>query len=275
MERIKKLLSFGIIPIDKPTGPTSFTITDFVRKELNINKTSHFGTLDPKVTGVLPIALGRACRLANLFLGENKTYVGIIRVHKEISIEELQKIINQKFIGKIKQLPPRKSSVKRAIREREIVSFEILEKQEKNFLFQTEVQGGTYIRKLCSDLGEFTEGAHMLELRRTRAGIFTEQQTVTLYEFEKAIKEYRKGNSEFLERMIISAEKAIKEVVESVELKEGSLNKILTGKPILKEDLQTTPKEDTFAIFLKERFIEIARKTDERDFFARPSFVLN
>ena len=54
---ILELLEFGIINIDKSSGPTSFTVSDFVKKSLHLRKTSHFGTLDPKVTGVLPIAL--------------------------------------------------------------------------------------------------------------------------------------------------------------------------------------------------------------------------
>ena len=61
-KNIKELLEFSIINIDKPSGPTSFNVSDFVRKTLKntgieMRKTSHFGTLDPKVTGVLPIAL--------------------------------------------------------------------------------------------------------------------------------------------------------------------------------------------------------------------------
>ncbi len=66
---LKELLEFGIININKPSGPTSFDISDFVRKKLGLRKTSHFGTLDPKVTGVLPIALNRACKLTGFFYG--------------------------------------------------------------------------------------------------------------------------------------------------------------------------------------------------------------
>ncbi|MBI2004113.1 hypothetical protein HYS72_01480 [Candidatus Pacearchaeota archaeon] len=69
---ILELLEFGIINIDKSSGPTSFNVSDFVKKKLNLRKTSHFGTLDPKVTGVLPVALNRACKLTGFFLGENK-----------------------------------------------------------------------------------------------------------------------------------------------------------------------------------------------------------
>lgn len=74
---VKELLNFSILNIDKPSGPTSFQVSDFVRKELGLKKTSHFGTLDPKVTGVLPIALGRACKLTGFFIGHNKEYTGI------------------------------------------------------------------------------------------------------------------------------------------------------------------------------------------------------
>src|SRR3989337_2300238 len=96
IEAIKKkktteeLLEFGILNIDKSSGPTSFDISDFVRKTMKgigVRKASHFGTLDPKVTGVLPIALNRACKLTGFFLGEDKEYVGIMKIHGEISAE--------------------------------------------------------------------------------------------------------------------------------------------------------------------------------------------
>jgi len=102
----QELLEFGMINIDKSSGPTSFDISDFVRKKLGLRKTSHFGTLDPRVTGVLPIALNRACKLTGYFLGEDKEYVGIMRVHDEISLEEIKKMIKNKFLGKITQMPP-------------------------------------------------------------------------------------------------------------------------------------------------------------------------
>jgi len=94
-------LNFSIINIDKPAGPTSFSITEFIRRELKLKKASHMGTLDPKVTGVLPITLGRACRLAQFLISHDKTYVGILHTHKEQDIKELQKIIDKDFTGEI------------------------------------------------------------------------------------------------------------------------------------------------------------------------------
>src|SRR5271157_5979640 len=136
----KDLINFGIINIDKPSGPTSFNVSDFVRKtlgEIGVKKTSHFGTLDPKVTGVLPVALNRACKLTGFFLGEDKEYVGVMRIHKDIPLEKIKDAIKEKFLGKIKQTPPKKSRVKRVERQREIKTFEILEENDKNILFKT------------------------------------------------------------------------------------------------------------------------------------------
>jgi len=198
MKPIKELLNFSIINIDKPVGPTSFTVSEYVKNQLGLRKTSHFGTLDPKVSGVLPIALGRACRLTRFFIRKDKTYVGIMHTHKEQDIEKLQEIINKNFIGKIKQLPPIKSRVKREVREREVKKFELLEEDEnkKDFLFIAEVEGGTYIRKLCHDFGMMIGGAHMVELRRIKAGIFSEEDSINLYDFDKAVEEYKKGNED-------------------------------------------------------------------------------
>jgi len=74
MEDIKDLLNFGLINIDKSAGPTSYSVSEFVKRQLGLKKTSHMGTLDPKVTGVLPVTLGRACKLADYFIKHDKSY---------------------------------------------------------------------------------------------------------------------------------------------------------------------------------------------------------
>jgi len=277
----KELLEFGIINIDKSSGPTSFDISEFVKKKLEARKTSHFGTLDPKVTGVLPIALNRACKLTGYFLGEDKEYIGIMRIHDEISLEEIKKMIKNKFLGNITQMPPVKSRVKRQYRQREIKKFELLEKGDKNILFQVECEGGTYIRKLLHDLGEELEiGAHMLELRRIRAGIFEEDDKtypcVNLYDFEKAVKEYEEGKDELLRAIIIPAE-IIGNVYSIVEINKDNLKSILTGKPIYKKDLKGSTKvkkDEDIAIFCEERFIGMYKVIMGKEVFAKAQFVL-
>lgn len=278
---IQELIKLSIINIDKPTGPTSFSTDNYIMKALALNKTSHFGTLDPMVTGVLPIALGRACRLNEYFMHRNKVYVGIMKLHKEnISDEKLNEVI-KKFIGKITQLPPIRSRVKRAERVREILSFDIIERSGKEVVFRTEVQAGTYIRKLIHDIGQEPEiqGAHMLELRRIKAGLFEEDSKefpiVNLYEFDKALEEYKKGNEKPLRKILIPGE-VVSRLLPSVQANPRSLRNLLTGKPLFREDIKDKlPEQEKFAIFDKDKLIGIYKKSKEGDIIARPEFVLN
>lgn len=278
---IAELLEFSIINIDKPSGPTSFTVSDHIRKLLGLNKTSHFGTLDPKVTGVLPVALSRACKLTGYFLGEDKEYVGIMRVHEDIPLEKIKEAIKEKFLGVIKQTPPKKSRVKRQEREREIKTFELLEKDGNDILFRTEVQGGTYIRKLIDDLGTYMGvGMHMLELRRVRAGIFKEDNkkypSVNLYDFEKAVEECKKENEEPLRKILIPGE-IISELHPSIEVKEDTLKNLWSGKHFFKNYLKKQKKfekDEIICVFSGNRFIEMAKVINEGEIFAKPEFVL-
>ncbi len=275
---IKELLNFSIINVDKPSGPTSFQVSQFVKNTLKIKKTSHFGTLDPQVSGVLPVALSRACRLNEYFMHRDKEYVGIMRLHEDIPIEKLKEQMKF-FSGIISQLPPVRSRVKRALREREIKKFEILEKKGKDVLFIAEVQAGTYIRKLVSDLGEKIGGAHMLELRRTKASVFEEKDSINLYDFEKALNAYKDGDEIPLRKILIPAEQAIKKVIPEVQLKNPSQNllkQLLTGKPLMKSDINSQlPEQSHFVLFHNNQLIAIYKKSDENDIIARPEFVFN
>ncbi len=274
---IKELLEFGIINIDKPAGGTSFDVSDFVRKKLKLRKTSHFGTLDPMVTGVLPIALNRACKLTGFFLGEDKEYMGTMRIHEDIPVEKIKEAIKKRFTGKIMQLPPVKSRVKRQEREREIKKFEILEKKEREIKFLVECQGGTYVRKLVHDLGEeLGIGAHMTKLRRIRAGIFKEKESITKEDFEKAVDEYEKGNEERLRDMIIPAE-IVSEVYPIVEVKQEAVDRLLHGSPLHSEFLikkEKFEKDKIVSIFSGERFIGMYKVINEGNIFAKAEFVL-
>jgi H/ACA ribonucleoprotein complex subunit 4 len=271
---------FGILNIDKPSGPTSFGIVDFIKKEFGLRKASHFGTLDPKVTGVLPIALNRACKLTNFFISHDKEYIGIMRVHEDIELDKIKKEIKKNFLGVIKQTPPVRSRVKRQEREREIYEFELLEKDGKDILFRVKCQGGTYIRKLIDDLGkELGIGAHMLELRRTSAGIFSEEDKEfrNLYELKKAFEEYKKGNPEEILKMIIPAEEAIKKILPEVQVKKIAVERLYTGKVFRKEDLVKEvklKKETEFAAFEGKRFVGIYKVINGKEIFATPEFVM-
>jgi len=281
LEKIKKeksiqeLLEFSIINIDKPSGMTSFEVAEFVRKIFSARKTGHFGTLDPKVTGVLPVAINRACKLSDFFMHKNKTYIGKMYLHSNIDEDELKKEMNN-FVGNIMQKPPVKSRVKRVLRQRTVHRFEFLKKEKKVIEFVAEVEAGTYIRKLCSDLGENIGGAHMIELRRIKAGIFKEGYSYCLEEIERAFKEYKEKKDESGLRKILIPAEIISEIMPVVQIKEDNIKQILTGKPIMKKDvIGKISKEEIFVVFLGERFIEVARRVEEGDIIARPEFVLD
>ncbi len=267
---IKELLEFGIINIDKPAGMTSFDVSDFVRRKLNLRKTSHFGTLDPMVTGVLPIALNRAVKLTGFFLGEDKEYTGTMRIREDISLEQIKKVIRGKFMGIIIQLPPVKSRVKRQEREREIKKFELIEKKGKDITFLVECQGGTYIRKLVHDLGESLGiGAHMSQLRRIRAGIFKEDKLVQLKDLENA-------DEKRLREIIIPAE-IITEVYPVVKVKKEFVEKILHGSPIDDKFLvkkEKIEKGKIICILNEDKFIGMYKVMNEGTIFAGAEFVL-
>ena len=202
------LLDYGVINIDKPKGPTSHQVSDYVQRALNIKKSGHSGSLDPGVTGVLPVAIGRATRIVEALLKSGKEYIGIMHLHKDVSEQELADAV-KKFIGKIRQMPPLKSAVKRQERTREVYFFEIIERDRKDVLFTTGVEAGTYIRKLIHDMGKKLGGAHMAELRRTKAGAFTEKSIVTLQDLADAFYYYKNGSDKFLRHCIQPIETAV------------------------------------------------------------------
>lgn len=270
---IAELLEFCIINVDKPSGCTSFEVAEKIKNIFSARKTGHFGTLDPKVTGVLPVAINRACKLTDYFMHKDKVYVGKMYLHKEVSENKLKQEM-KKFVGKIMQKPPVKSRVKRVLRERSVNKFEILNKDGKTVSFIADVEAGTYIRKLIHDLGEKIGGAHMIELRRTQAGIFNIKNSSSLEKIETSFLDYEKEEEAKLREILIPAE-IISEILPVVQIKQDNLKQILTGKPIFKKDVEKLPEADRFAVFLGERFIEIAKKVDEGDIIARPEFVLN
>lgn len=205
---IKDLINTGIVIIDKPKGPTSHQVADYAKKILKLNKSGHTGTLDPGVSGVLPIALEDSTKVVQVLLPAGKEYVAVAHFHKQENQEILKKEFN-KFIGKITQLPPVKSAVKRQERERTIYYIEIIEMDGKDVLFRVGCQGGTYIRKLIHDIGKNIGGAHMAELIRTKAGPFTAKDMISLDNLRDAFYYYKEGNEKYLRHCIKPLESAI------------------------------------------------------------------
>lgn len=184
---IDYLLRNGVICLDKPAGPTSHEVATWVRRIFKSERVGHGGTLDPAVTGVLPLGIDNGTKVMNALLPAGKEYVCAMELHKPIDDDSIHGVVNE-FVGKLYQKPPLRSSVKRILRVREIYYNNILEIAGRIVLFQVGCQAGTYIRKLCFDIGEaLGVGAHMRELRRTRVGPFLENEHLcSLYDLKDA-----------------------------------------------------------------------------------------
>jgi tRNA U55 pseudouridine synthase TruB len=201
-------------------------------------------------------------------------------------MNELQELIDDNFVGKIRQTPPKRSAVKIAERVREVFFWKLLEVsgvrdqvsdgKGRSFLFECRVEGGTYIRKLCSDLGEMIGGAHMGELRRTEAGIFGEDEIYSLEELEAAVEKYKAGENSDLKKMIMPAEVAIKKVLPVVQVEKRAVKSLYVGKPLFVNDVvgdvnfegapPQVPSEEGkfFALFCGKKFIGVYRRNDVR-----------
>jgi len=175
--------------IDKKAGRTSHDEVDIVRSALwkagLKAKVGHSGTLDPKVTGLLVVGIGKGTRMLEYMLDAPKQYTGEILFHESVTREQLEKAIEH-FVGNIEQLPPRRSSVKRELRTRAIYSIEILEFSTRKATLQCRVEKGTYIRKLFHDIGEYMNTkSHMGDLHRTHVGPYViDEKTLSAEEFK-------------------------------------------------------------------------------------------
>ncbi len=205
-----ELIDYGIVNIDKPPGPTSHQVSDHVKKILKVSKSGHSGTLDPAVTGLLPVAVGRATRIVQLLLPAGKEYVAVMHLHGDVEEEDIRKACKS-FLGRISQMPPVRSAVKRQLRKRTVYYLDIMEIIERDVLFTVGTEAGTYIRKLCHDIGkDLGCGAHMSDLRRTRVGPFTEVTLVTLQDLTDAFHYYHEeGNETMLRKYIQPIENAV------------------------------------------------------------------
>lgn len=238
----------GFICFDKPENITSFSAVGILKRLTHEKKAGHTGTLDPMATGVLPVAFGGATRFIELFDTHDKAYEARIKLgmttdtlditgkvltecESNITEDELIKVLND-FKGKIKQLPPMYSAIKKdGVRlyelarkgieiereEREVVIYSIeclsFDEKAQEFKISVECSAGTYIRSLSSDIGEKLGcGAVMTALRRTKALGFTENDCVTEEQIKKLAADGR------LEEVIISVENALK--YESVTVSE-------------------------------------------------------
>lgn len=182
---ISEHLKYGVINLDKPANPSSHEIVSWVKRILNVEKTGHSGTLDPKVTGVLIICLNRATRIAKSQQNEGKEYVAVLKLHGSVETSELENAV--RFLtGRVYQCPPLISAVKKELRVRHIYESKLVEFEPENnrAILRVSCEAGTYIRVLCEHIGLVCRvGGEMEELRRTRTGTITENTgLVSMYD---------------------------------------------------------------------------------------------
>ena len=193
---IKTYLNYGFIPLDKPQGPTSHEVVAWIRKMFEQERAGHSGTLDPMVSGVLPVALGEGTKALSVLLLGPKEYVALARIHDSVPKDILNKVREQ-FVGPIYQRPPQRSSVKRVTRTRTIYEDELLEQQGNLLLLRVLCEAGTYIRKLIYDIGEvIVVGATMAELRRTKVCHISEEGLVRLHDLYEANSVFKEGGDD-------------------------------------------------------------------------------
>ena len=277
----------GILVIDKPQGLISTETLEKVKKILKVKKAGHGGTLDPIATGVLPIFLNNATKLAQIFLEGDKIYegefqlgivtdtydiTGEILAENEIpdfSINEIQKIANT-FLGEIEQIPPPYSAAKykgrplykyarngifipKKPKKIKINEFKILEKKDSKVRFYLHCSKGTYVRSLINTLGEKLKcGAVLVNLRRLKKSVFTLDDAITLEKLEELASQ---GLDKILS-FIIPPEKAL-EFLPKIIVSEDFSQKVRDGRQIYTSSFLSFIKFQKLTISTTEKWIRI------------------
>lgn len=295
----------GFIVVNKPQGPTSHDVCQRLRRILGERKIGHTGTLDPMAEGVLLLMVGRAARLSEYLMLDDKEYTAGIRfgiktdtqdiwgeVFKEmkpdVSLQNLKKAIAS-FTGKIQQKPPIYSAKRHEgkhlyeyarkgveidipSREVEIYTIKLIEQHlPENATLHVKCSKGTYIRTLCNDIGEMLGcGAVMDSLIRTQVGQFALSQAYTLEEIEQA------QENGTLDKLILPMDIAIAHF-SRIDVKPESERIVLSGNHLIARNLLNEYSDiaiDSFVrIYLNDKLIAVGKKTAE-DIY-KPNKVFN
>lgn len=227
---VEQLLSFGVVNLDKPAGPSAHQVAAWMRDLADVDRAAHAGTLDPKVTGCLPVLLGDATRLAQVFLVGTKEYVAVLELHG-LPPADLESVVAE-FETDVYQKPPRKSAVSRRLRSREIHDLDVLEVADRQALLYVRCESGTYVRKLCHDLGlALGTGGHMGDLRRTATDPFDDSTLHTLQDVSDGLAWAEAGDEAFLREVVAPAERALTHLP-SVTIAESAAEQVANGAPV-------------------------------------------
>ncbi|MDR2708081.1 MAG: RNA-guided pseudouridylation complex pseudouridine synthase subunit Cbf5 [Nitrososphaerota archaeon] len=227
----EEYIKYGVINLDKPAGPTSHEVAAWTKKILKLTAIGHGGTLDPQVTGVLPVTLEESTKIVQALLYTGKEYICVMKLHGDVEENHVRRVLSE-FEDLIYQRPPLRSSVKRQIRTRRIYYNEFIEMDGRNVLFKVGCEGGTYIRKLCYDVGEILGvGAHMQELRRSRAGPFTENSSshVNLHDVAYWFDKYQTKKEQTVLRKFIQPMESALELIPKITVRDSAVDALCHG----------------------------------------------
>jgi H/ACA ribonucleoprotein complex subunit 4 len=178
---------------------------------------------------VLPVALNDATKALQALLLMGKEYVCVMKLHQPVVEEKLSKVL-QEFVGVVYQRPPVRSAVRRRLRKRAIYGIEVVELSNKLALLRVDCQSGTYVRKLCHDIGEaLGVGAHLRELRRTRVGPFVEEESLSLYDVAYAYHTFVEKNDETLLRRVVQPVEKCFFLLPKVYVKDSAVDALCHG----------------------------------------------
>jgi len=261
-----------VIIINKPPGLTSHETTTYVKKITGVQRSGHAGTLDPDVSGVLPVALGRATKLLQYIAAKDKTYVGIVKFKERMGKEQVEALF-KKFTGELVQTPPKISAVRKVPRKRTIHYLRLIELDGRLALFETKVDAGTYIRTLCEDMGKLAGGARMVELRRIAVGKITEKEASTMQELIDAVWLQKNRNDESgLKKMLKAPEEFID--LPRTYIKESALGSIMSGAQIMApaiEKIGDIKKGQKTALYCQKMFIGVGEMVMDAEELQRRS----
>jgi tRNA pseudouridine55 synthase len=271
----------GVLIIDKPSGFTSHDVVARVRRILGQKAVGHLGTLDPLATGVLPLVIGNMTRLAQFYLGAEKTYEGVVRFgfatdtydaegemvgekqEPALTIEQVRALAG-KFLGKIQQTPPPFSAKKingvpayKLARNKKEVSLQPVEVEVKQFdiskfedsraHFAAQVASGTYLRSIAHKMGQLAGcGAHLESLRRTSVAEFQLEDAHSLADLEQAAQGREASGEARLEERFVHPRKLMPSLP-SVTATEDVAAKIRHGMAVNLADFSRAPEVKVFA----------------------------
>ena len=240
---VEQLLESSVIVINKQSGPSSHQVAAWLRDSFELELTGHGGTLDPDVTGVLPITIGKSSKATKVLQESSKEYMCLLELSKSFSQDKIQSVLN-KFIGPIYQIPPHQAAVKRDLRIRRIYDIELLEHTSKSTLFRVECEGGTYIRNLCEDIGSILGvRSKMAQLIRTKAGPFRLEDSVTLVEAHDLFQSWKETKNDAALKSVLRPLEEMLVDIPVMEVKDSAVDALCHGAELGIPGLSSISKE--------------------------------